>query len=43
MVIPPRVSVASFVKYLKSQSGDKLKEKFKIELFVNGFSYFLNI
>ena len=28
IVIPPRVSVASVVKYMKSLSGKKLKEKF---------------
>jgi len=28
IVIPPRVSVASVIKYMKSQSGKKLKEKF---------------
>ncbi len=28
VVIPPRVSVASTVKYMKSASGKKLKEKF---------------
>ena len=28
MVIPPRVSVASVIKYMKSMSGKKLKEKF---------------
>jgi len=29
MVIPPRVSVASVIKYMKSMSGKKLKEKFE--------------
>ena len=29
MVIPPRVSVASVIKYMKSLSGKKLKEKFE--------------
>jgi len=29
MVIPPRVSVASVIKYMKSSSGTKLKEKFE--------------
>ena len=29
MVIPPRVSVASVIKYMKSQSGRKLKERFE--------------
>ena len=29
MVIPPRVSVASVIKYMKSLSGTKLKEKFE--------------
>jgi len=29
MVIPPRVSVVSAVKYMKSVSGAKLKEKFE--------------
>ena len=28
IVIPPRVSVAAVVKYMKSQTGRKLKEKF---------------
>ena len=28
IVIPPRVSVASVIKYMKSLSGKKLKEKF---------------
>lgn len=29
VVIPPRVSVASVMKYMKSTSGVKLKEKFE--------------
>ena len=29
MVIPPRVSVASVIKYMKSLSGKKLREKFE--------------
>ena len=29
MVIPPRVSVVSVIKYMKSMSGKKLKEKFE--------------
>ena len=29
VVIPPRVSVANVIKYMKSLSGIKLKEKFK--------------
>ncbi len=29
MVIPPRVSVASVIKYMKSSSGRKLKERFE--------------
>jgi len=29
IVIPPRVSVASIIKYMKSLSGKKLKEKFE--------------
>jgi len=29
MVIAPRVSVASVIKYMKSMSGKKLKEKFE--------------
>ena len=29
IVIPPRVSVASVIKYMKSLSGTKLKEKFE--------------
>jgi len=29
IVIPPRVSVASTVKYMKSSSGRKLKERFE--------------
>ena len=28
VVIPPRVSVANVIKYMKSASGKKLKEKF---------------
>ena len=30
IVIPPRVSVASVIKYMKSMSGTKLKEKFEL-------------
>jgi len=29
IVIPPRVSVANVIKYMKSMSGTKLKEKFE--------------
>ena len=29
VVIPPRVSVANVIKYMKSSSGTKLKEKFE--------------